>query len=116
MRALLPDLVEDPFALLGIDRALYIDPERLDAVFNDNSKKYHPDIYSGEDGKFEQLNAAYQTLRVTSSRLKALRMLEFSEIEPARGAAMAAVAIKGIPVFEYAPLKIKQSLLRVANG
>ena len=80
--------MQDPFEILELSRAYCVDSEQLSMIFNDLSKKYHPDVSGGGRTKFEAVNAAHRTLSVTSSRLKSLRFLVFPDSEPARGGSM----------------------------
>ena len=67
----------DCFALLGVPRRPWIDPDRLKERFHELSARHHPDVRATGSGEaFAELNAAYQILRDPVRRLRHLLELE----------------------------------------
>mgnify|MGYP001044724439 CR=1 FL=1 len=72
----------DCFALLGLRRAPWVDPEQLQSAFLTLSNQHHPDRFqnaaekAGAEKRFTDINAANQTLRSNSLRLAHLLELE----------------------------------------
>lgn len=72
----------DYFALLGLPRRPWLDPEALKECFHQLAARHHPDV-TGESSTFEEINAAYRVLRDPSPRLRHLLELE-AICEPAK--------------------------------
>ncbi len=74
----------DYFALLGLPRRPWLDPEALKERFHQLAAQHHPDV-AGKSAAFEGINAAYRVLRDPASRLR--HLLELEEVcEPAQSA------------------------------
>lgn len=90
----------DPFALLGLPRRPWLDPEQVKAAFHDLSREHHPDAAigvpnAGSGSSFAALNEAHATLSDPRRRLGILLALEFADGFPA---ALAASASAPAPV------------------
>jgi len=68
--------VTDHFAVLGVPRAAWLDPEDLKERFHRLSAQQHPDASGGSAEAFTDLNAAWQTLRDPAKCLRHFLELE----------------------------------------
>ncbi len=69
--------MNDPFALFGVPRQLWLEEEALKSRFHALSAEHHPDVAPGSGGEaFAALNTAYRTLREPRTRLRAWLELE----------------------------------------
>src|SRR5215475_780728 len=79
----------DYFSFFGLPRELNIDASRLEREFYALSRRLHPDIYAGGDGREQEwsleqssrLNDAYRTLKDPIRRTEYLLKLEGVELE-----------------------------------
>ena len=79
----------DYFSFFGLPRELNIDSSRLEREFYALSRRLHPDIYAGGDGREQEwsleqssrLNDAYRTLKDPIRRTEYLLKLEGVELE-----------------------------------
>ncbi len=79
----------DYFSLLGLNRILAIDCERLEKTFHNLSRQLHPDYYQGKSEVEKRIslensafiNTAYRTLRDPVERVEYLLQLEKSPVE-----------------------------------
>jgi len=71
--------VTDHFAVLGIPRAAWLDPEELKERFHRLSAQRHPDAAGGTAQAFTDLNDAWQTLRDPAKCLRHYLELEHPE-------------------------------------
>jgi molecular chaperone HscB len=79
----------DYFSFFGLPRELNIDASRIEREFYALSRKLHPDIYAGGDGREQEwsleqssrLNDAYRTLKDPIRRTEYLLKLEGVELE-----------------------------------
>ncbi|MGJ8696552.1 MAG: J domain-containing protein [Verrucomicrobiaceae bacterium] len=62
--------MSDPFAVLGVERKLELDPEELSARYRELSKVHHPDL-GGEASDFERVGKAYAELNSPARRVAA---------------------------------------------
>ncbi len=62
----------DAFAVLGVERRPWIDPEVLRRAYQERARTWHPDRDGGEAEKFRTLGEAYELVRDVASRLRAL--------------------------------------------
>lgn len=69
----------DYFAILGLPRRPWLDPEHLKNAFHQRAATEHPDVAGSESQNFSLLNVAYSTLRDPKSRLQHLLDLEAPE-------------------------------------
>ncbi len=79
----------DYFSFFGLPRQLSIDSAKLEREFYALSRRLHPDIYAGSDGREQEwsleqssrLNDAYRTLKDPIRRTEYLLKLEGVELE-----------------------------------
>ena len=79
----------DYFSFFGLPRELNIDSAKLEREFYALSRRLHPDIYAGSDGREQEwsleqssrLNDAYRTLKDPIRRTEYLLKLEGVELE-----------------------------------
>lgn len=65
---------DDAFAVLGVPRRPWLEPDAIDSAFHRITLETHPDrnLESGSNAAFQEANAAYQTLFSPSRRARAL--------------------------------------------
>ena len=93
----------DYFSFFGLPRELNIDASRIEREFYALSRKLHPDIYAGGDGREQEwsleqssrLNDAYRTLKDPIRRTEYLLKLEGVELEGQSKAATEAARTTG---------------------
>jgi curved DNA-binding protein CbpA len=80
-----PDL--DPFAVLGVPVLPWLDPDLVQARFDELSRRAHPDAAEAANGRspadFARLREAYETLRDPVRRVRAL-LAHYGEAPAAR--------------------------------
>lgn len=79
-------MAEDFFALLGVPRRPWLDPEQVKDKFHALSREQHPDQQATgsnaeTDAVFARLNAAQTALRDPKARLRCLIEIEYPEIK-----------------------------------
>lgn len=73
----------DPFTLLNVDPAPWMDDADLQARYDELSRRLHPDRAGGSEAEFARAQAAFTTLRDPVSRLRAL-LARVGELPAAR--------------------------------
>jgi curved DNA-binding protein CbpA len=72
--------VPDYFALLGVERRPWLDPEAVKEKFHALAATRHPDVAPSDGSDFAALNAAHAALRDPKGRLHHLLELEAPEL------------------------------------
>jgi len=106
-------MISDAFALLGVTRKPWIDPEVLKEHFREKASRLHPDKEGGDAQDFALLNQAFGLLREPSERLQHLVELEFGP-KSAKGAVFPRVGALLGSISELS--SASQTLLTRANG
>ena len=73
-------MADDFFALLGLSRRPWLEPEQVKEAFHHLSRTLHPDQQAEVTGEFARLNQAQATLRDPKARLRHLLELEHPQI------------------------------------
>lgn len=82
----------DYFSLLGVEKRLQVDPQKIENRFYSLSRKFHPDFYQGRSKREQELslenasalNKAYRTLRDPVSKIEYLFQVELGDGEGIR--------------------------------
>ena len=79
------EIMEDAFAVFGIDRRPLIDEAALKETYLSLAADRHPDASGGDDEGFHLVQEAYKTLRDPAARLRHLLELAFPNFKKESG-------------------------------